>query len=109
MDAQTLVDDFFTHTNRLGDTISSWQDSKTSALITTRIVLEVLNQDYIRTARAKGLADRLIIMRHALKNASLPFVTLIGLELPFLPEKSLHHVSQWYLAHWLLPHGDQQK
>jgi peptide/nickel transport system permease protein len=47
-------------------------------------MLEVMSQDYIRTARAKGLIDRLIIMRHALKNASLPFVTLIGLEIPFL-------------------------
>ncbi len=47
-------------------------------------MLEVLSQDYIRTARAKGLPQRLTILRHALKNASLPFVTLIGLDLPFL-------------------------
>ena len=47
-------------------------------------MLEVMSQDYIRTARAKGLADRAVIFQHALKNASLPFVTLIGLELPFL-------------------------
>ena len=47
-------------------------------------MLEVLSQDYIRTARAKGLTQRLIVLRHALKNASLPFVTLIGLDLPFL-------------------------
>ncbi len=47
-------------------------------------MLEVLSQDYVRTARAKGLVDRLVILRHALKNASLPFVTLIGLEIPFL-------------------------
>ncbi|HXF84467.1 MAG TPA: ABC transporter permease [Anaerolineales bacterium] len=47
-------------------------------------MLEVLNQDYIRTARAKGLRYWTIVMRHALKNASLPFVTLIGLDLPFL-------------------------
>ncbi len=47
-------------------------------------MLEVLSQDYIRTARAKGVTQRLIILRHALKNASLPFVTLIGLDLPFL-------------------------
>lgn len=47
-------------------------------------MLEVLSQDYIRTARAKGLVQRDVIMRHALKNASLPFVTLIGLDIPFL-------------------------
>jgi peptide/nickel transport system permease protein len=47
-------------------------------------MLEVLSQDYIRTARAKGLVQRDIIMKHAFKNASLPFVTLIGLDIPFL-------------------------
>jgi len=47
-------------------------------------MLEVMSQDYIRTARAKGVAERFVILQHALKNASLPFVTLIGLELPFL-------------------------
>jgi peptide/nickel transport system permease protein len=47
-------------------------------------MLEVLNQDYIRTAKAKGLRYWDIVVKHALKNASLPFVTLIGLDLPFL-------------------------
>ena len=47
-------------------------------------MLEVLSQDYIRTARAKGVRYTGIILRHALKNASLPFVTLIGLDIPFL-------------------------
>lgn len=47
-------------------------------------MLEVSQQDYIRTARAKGLAERTVVLRHALKNASLPIVTLIGLDLPFL-------------------------
>jgi peptide/nickel transport system permease protein len=47
-------------------------------------MLEVMNEDYIRTARAKGLAEWNVIGRHALKNASLPFVTLIGLDIPFL-------------------------
>jgi peptide/nickel transport system permease protein len=45
-------------------------------------MLEVINQDYIRTARAKGLSERLTLRRHALKNASIPLVTLIGLDLP---------------------------
>jgi peptide/nickel transport system permease protein len=47
-------------------------------------MLEVINSDYIRTARAKGLSERRVTMLHALKNASLPLVTLIGLDIPFL-------------------------
>jgi peptide/nickel transport system permease protein len=47
-------------------------------------MLEVIYDDYIRTARAKGLAERTILFRHALKNASLPLVTVIGLDLPLL-------------------------
>jgi len=44
-------------------------------------MLEVLNQEYIVTARAKGLTDRAVIMRHALKNALIPTVTMLGLQL----------------------------
>jgi len=47
-------------------------------------MLEVLSQDYIRTAKSKGLARRYILMVHALKNASLPIVTVVGLDLPLL-------------------------
>jgi len=47
-------------------------------------MLEVINQEYIRTARAKGLQERMILLRHALKNAALPLVTLVGLDLPLL-------------------------
>jgi peptide/nickel transport system permease protein len=47
-------------------------------------MLEVINQDYIRTARAKGLPRRMVIYGHALKNASLPLVTIVGLDLPLL-------------------------
>jgi peptide/nickel transport system permease protein len=47
-------------------------------------MLETLNQDYIRTARAKGLPRRDVVFIHALKNASLPIVTVVGLDLPFL-------------------------
>jgi peptide/nickel transport system permease protein len=47
-------------------------------------MLEVLNSDYIRTARAKGLKERRILLVHAFKNASLPIVTLIGLDIPLL-------------------------
>jgi peptide/nickel transport system permease protein len=48
------------------------------------MMLEVLRQDYIRTAWSKGLTERVVIMRHALKNALLPVVTVIGLSLPML-------------------------
>jgi len=47
-------------------------------------LLEVMNQDFIRTARAKGLRDRLVYYKHALGNAILPLITLIGLDLPGL-------------------------
>jgi ABC-type dipeptide/oligopeptide/nickel transport system permease component len=47
-------------------------------------MLEVLSQDYIRTARAKGLAERLVIYRHALRNAAIPVITVTGLSLGFM-------------------------
>ena len=52
--------------------------------MTRTMMLEVLRQDYIRTAWSKGLRERLIVMRHALKNAFIPVVTQIGLMLPLL-------------------------
>jgi peptide/nickel transport system permease protein len=60
---------------------------RSSALImriTRSSVLEVLREDYIRTARAKGQSGRLVIWRHALRNALLPVVTVIGIEFAFL-------------------------
>ena len=48
------------------------------------MTLEVLRQDYIRTAWSKGLKERVVIVRHTLKNALIPVVTLIGLQLPIL-------------------------
>jgi len=47
-------------------------------------LLEVLNEDYVRTARAKGLSERAVILRHALRNALLPVVTVLGLQLGVL-------------------------
>lgn len=47
-------------------------------------ILEVLGQDYIRAGRAKGLAERQVLFKHALRNAALPFVTIVGLDIPFL-------------------------
>ncbi len=51
------------------------------ARLTRSTMLEVLNQDYVRTARAKGLAARVVILRHALRNALLPVVTVVGLQI----------------------------
>ena len=52
--------------------------------MTRTMMLEVLRQDYIRTAWSKGLKERVVIMRHAVKNALIPIVTLVGLQLPIL-------------------------
>lgn len=52
--------------------------------LTRTMMLEVLRQDYIRTAWAKGLGEPLVVMRHALRNALIPVVTLIGLQAPLL-------------------------
>ena len=54
------------------------------ARITRTSVLEVLGEDYIRTARAKGLTDRVVLMRHALRNAAVPIVTVIGIGVALL-------------------------
>jgi peptide/nickel transport system permease protein len=52
--------------------------------MTRTMMLEVLRQDYIRTAWAKGLQERVVILRHAVRNALIPVVTLIGLQAPLL-------------------------
>ncbi len=54
------------------------------ARLTRTTMLEVLRQDYVRTARAKGLRERVVIYRHALRNALIPLVTIIGVILGFL-------------------------
>lgn len=52
--------------------------------MTRTMMLEVLRQDYIRTARAKGLRENVVIVRHALRNCLIPVVTLVGLQAPLL-------------------------
>ncbi len=52
--------------------------------LTRTMMLEVLRQDYIRTAWSKGLKERVVIMRHALKNAVMPVLTLVGMQFPIL-------------------------
>jgi peptide/nickel transport system permease protein len=58
--------------------------SAVATRMTRSAILEVLQEDYIRTARAKGVLERLVIARHALRNAMLPVITVIGLEFAFL-------------------------
>jgi peptide/nickel transport system permease protein len=53
-------------------------------------MLDVLHEDYMRTARAKGLAERVVLTRHALKNALIPLVTLFALDLPYIFAGSLY-------------------
>lgn len=60
-------------------------------------MLEVVRQDYIRTARAKGLPERAVIFRHALRNSLIPVITLLGLYLPFLFSGTVfvEHIFAW--------------
>jgi peptide/nickel transport system permease protein len=58
--------------------------SAVATRMTRSTLLEVLREDYIRTARAKGVFERLVVARHAMRNALLPVVTVIGLEFAFL-------------------------
>ncbi len=55
-----------------------------SMRMTRAMMLEVLRQDYTRTAWAKGLTERVIVIRHAMKNALIPVVTIIGMQLPMI-------------------------
>ena len=59
-------------------------------------MLEVVRQDYVQTARAKGLAERVVIGKHALRNAMLPIVTILGLSLPTLIGGSV--IVEWIFA-----------
>ena len=63
---------------------TGYRYSAVATRMTRSALLEVLREDYVRTARAKGLFERVIINRHALKNALLPVVTVIALEFAFL-------------------------
>jgi ABC-type dipeptide/oligopeptide/nickel transport system permease component len=61
-------------------TLGAWAMARTARL-TRSSMLEVLRQDYLRTARAKGLMEQVVILHHALKNAAIPIVTAVSLDL----------------------------
>ena len=63
---------------------TGYRYSAVATRMTRSAMLEVLREDYVRTARAKGLLEKIIIRRHALKNSLLPVVTVIGIEFAFL-------------------------
>lgn len=54
------------------------------ARMTRSSLMEVMHQDYVRTARAKGLSEKIVVLKHALKNAIIPVITVIGLEFGYL-------------------------
>lgn len=63
---------------------TGYRYSAVATRMTRSAMLEVLREDYVRTARAKGLMEKVIVNRHALKNAMLPVITIIGIEFAFL-------------------------
>jgi peptide/nickel transport system permease protein len=65
-------------------TAIGYRYSAVAARMTRSTLIEVLQEDYIRTTRAKGLRERVVVTRHAMRNALLPVVTVIGLEFAFL-------------------------
>lgn len=74
------------------------------ARFTRSSLLEVLGEDYVRTAKAKGVSDRRVLMRHSLRNALIPVVTLVGLEFGFLLGGAIvvETVFTWPGLGWLL-------
>ena len=67
------------------------------ARVTRSALLDVLNEDYIRTARAKGLPSRKVMWRHALRNAMIPVITTIGLQFSFLLAGTIIIENVFYL------------
>jgi peptide/nickel transport system permease protein len=64
--------------------VAGFHGASTAARMARSATLEVLREDYVRTARAKGLKEKTVIMRHVIKNAMIPVVTLLGFTLVFL-------------------------
>jgi peptide/nickel transport system permease protein len=67
------------------------------ARVTRSALVEVLGEDFIRTARAKGLPQRMVLWRHALRNALIPVVTIVGLQFSFLLAGTIIIENVFYL------------
>ena len=65
-------------------TVLAFSNFATFSRYVRSAMIDVINQDYVRTARAKGLKEKVVIYRHAFKNAMIPLVTLLGLYIPSL-------------------------
>ena len=64
--------------------VLGWSSAGTIARLTRSNLLEIMRNDYIRTARAKGLRERAVVVKHALKNAMLPVVTVMAIQVASL-------------------------
>jgi peptide/nickel transport system permease protein len=93
-----------------GFTLALYSIGLVSRLVRSTLV-EVMSQDYIRTARAKGLPRQLILYRHALRNAMIPTVTVLGLQLGGLLGGSVvvETVFAWPGVGWLMLQGIQNR
>jgi peptide/nickel transport system permease protein len=74
-------------------------------------MLEIIGQDYVRTARSKGLAERTVIIQHALRNALIPFLSIVGLEAGFLLGGSVivEQIFSWPGIGWLMINSITQR
>jgi peptide/nickel transport system permease protein len=69
--------------------VLGWIQTAYIGRVTRSSMLEVFNEEYIRTARVKGLAERVVIFRHAFRNAAIPVITMVGISFGYLLEGSV--------------------
>jgi peptide/nickel transport system permease protein len=100
----------FQHILMPGLTLSVYSIGLLSRLVRSTLI-EVMQRDYIRTARAKGLRERIILYRHALRNTMIPTVTVLGLQLGALLGGSVvvESVFAWPGVGWLMLQGIQNR
>src|SRR5215203_2209284 len=101
-------DDSFVNILMPGITLSIYSIGLVSRLVRATLI-DVMQRDYIRTARAKGLQDRVVLYRHALRNTMIPTVTILGLQLGALLGGSVvvESVFAWPGVGWLMLQGIQ--
>ena len=101
-------DDSFVNILMPGITLSIYSIGLVSRLVRATLI-DVMQRDYIRTARAKGLQERIVLYRHALRNTMIPTVTILGLQLGALLGGSVvvESVFAWPGVGWLMLQGIQ--